>query len=47
MSWKTILKEDSGLGDTVSRVTKKLGIKECSSCSKRKQYLNERFKYGN
>jgi len=45
MSWKSILKEDKGLGDTVSRVTKKLGIKECGPCSNRKKYLNERFKY--
>jgi hypothetical protein len=47
MSWKSILKEDAGLGDTVSRVTKKLGIKECNSCNTRKKELNRRFNYGN
>lgn len=31
----------SGLGDAVSWVTKKLGIKECGGCSKRKAWLNK------
>ena len=45
MSWKKILKEDKGVGDTISRVTKKLGIKECGGCQKRKETLNRRFRY--
>ena len=28
MSWKNILKEDKGLGDTIERVTKATGIKK-------------------
>lgn len=46
MTWKRILKEDKGVGDTISRVTKSLGIKECGGCTKRKEELNRRFKYG-
>jgi nicotinate-nucleotide pyrophosphorylase len=56
MSWKKILKEDKGLGDTVERVTKATGIKKAveyvskktgkdCGCSARKEYLNERFNY--
>lgn len=30
-----------GLGDVISRVTKKLGIKECGGCKKRREKLNE------
>jgi hypothetical protein len=45
MSWKSILKEDKGLGDTISRVTKSIGIKECGGCKKRKDKLNEWVKY--
>jgi len=40
-----VLKDDTGLGDSVSRVTKKLGIKECSPCAARKQKLNRMFPY--
>jgi len=45
MSWKSILKDDKGLGDTVSRITKRLGIKECGGCKKRKAKLNKLIKY--
>jgi len=45
MSWKNILKDDTGLGDTVSRITKRLGIKECGGCKKRKAKLNKLIKY--
>jgi hypothetical protein len=45
MSWKSILKDDRGLGDTVSRITKRIGIKECGGCKNRKVKLNEMFKY--
>ena len=58
MTWKSILKEDKGLGDTVGRITTKTGIKKAvdyvsektgkdCGCSARKEYLNERFNYGN
>tara|TARA_R100000458_G_scaffold59945_1_gene73088 strand:+ start:18346 stop:18492 length:147 start_codon:yes stop_codon:yes gene_type:complete len=46
MEWKKILKEDKGIGDTISRITKKVGIKECGGCQKRKATLNRRFPYG-
>jgi len=56
LSWKKILKEDKGLGDTVERITTKTGIKKAVNyvsektgkdcgCSKRKDYLNKRFNY--
>jgi len=45
MAWKKILKEDEGLGDTVSRITKRLGIKECKPCAARKKKLNRMVKY--
>ena len=45
MSWKGILKDDRGLGDTVSRITKRMGIKECGGCKRRKATLNKLIKY--
>jgi len=45
MSWKQILKEDEGLGDTISRVTKRMGIKECGGCKGRNAYLNKKVSY--
>ena len=45
MGWKDLLKEDKGLGDTVSRITKRMGIRECGGCKKRKAYLNKLLKY--
>jgi len=30
-----------GLGDVVSKVTKKLGIEECAPCAERRRKLNE------
>jgi len=39
------LKKSVGAGDVVSAVTKKLGIKECGGCAKRKAALNEKFKF--
>jgi hypothetical protein len=47
MNWKKILKEDRGVGDTISRITKKVGINECGGCKARKATLNRRFPYGN
>jgi len=45
MSWKKLLKQDKGLGDTISRATKKMGIKECGGCKARKEYLNKKVSY--
>ena len=56
MSWKDLLKEDKGLGDTVERITTKTGIKKAvdyiadktgkdCGCNQRKEILNRRFKY--
>tara|TARA_R110000787_G_C13047358_1_gene406152 strand:+ start:84 stop:260 length:177 start_codon:yes stop_codon:yes gene_type:complete len=58
LSWKKLLKNDAGLGDTVERVTKATGIKtvvdkvskatgkDCG-CTARKESLNRRFNYDN
>jgi hypothetical protein len=58
LSWKKLLKNDAGLGDTVERVTKATGIKtvvdkvakatgrDCG-CTARKESMNRRFKYDN
>jgi hypothetical protein len=56
MSWKKMLKNDKGLGDTIERVTKATGIKRAvdkvsevtgkdCGCSAIKDYLNNRFQY--
>jgi hypothetical protein len=37
--------EMKGLGDAVSRVTKRLGIRECDKCKKRRKWLNERVPF--
>ena len=34
-----------GLGDTVAKITKKVGIKPCGPCMKRRQKLNKAFSY--
>ena len=34
-----------GLGDTVEKITKKLGIKTCGGCKRRKKKLNKLFPY--
>jgi len=31
-----------GLGDVVARVTKRLGIQECSGCKARRRWLNRK-----
>ncbi len=39
-------KESSkGLGDTVKKITDKLGIKQCGACKKRQAKLNRLFPY--
>gem|GEM_PF-3352779 len=34
-----------GLGDTIAKVTKVVGIKPCGGCRKRQKKLNEMFPY--
>tara|TARA_A100001037_G_scaffold298590_1_gene322594 strand:- start:845 stop:1003 length:159 start_codon:yes stop_codon:yes gene_type:complete len=39
-------KESSkGLGDTVKKITDKMGIKQCGACKKRQAKLNRLFPY--
>ena len=40
--------KSKGLGDTVSNAIKKVSggmIKECGGCSKRRDWLNDKFRY--
>jgi hypothetical protein len=34
-----------GLGDTIAKVTKRLGIKQCGGCKKRQKILNKALPY--
>lgn len=34
-----------GLGDTIARVTSRLGIKPCGGCKRRQEQLNKMFPY--
>jgi hypothetical protein len=46
MNWKQMLfKDDKGLGDTIARATKAVGIKPCTPCQKRREKLNKKFPY--
>ncbi len=36
----------TGLGDTISKFTSKLGIKPCEPCKRRAAKLNKMFPYG-
>tara|TARA_R110000824_G_scaffold35901_23_gene112040 strand:+ start:2480 stop:2626 length:147 start_codon:yes stop_codon:yes gene_type:complete len=45
MSWKKLLKQDKGLGDTIARTTKYIGIKKCGPCAKRQKKLNKAVSY--
>ena len=44
-----IAKEDNGspkgLGDSIAKLTKKVGIKPCGGCRKRQEKLNKMFPY--
>ena len=43
---KKIWKEESkGIGDTVAKVTKTVGIEPCQACEERRQRWNEKFAY--
>jgi hypothetical protein len=37
--------KSEGLGDTVKKITQKLGIKQCGGCQKRQASLNKLFPY--
>jgi hypothetical protein len=39
-------KISKGLGDTIKKVTDKMGIKQCGGCKKRQEKLNRLFPYG-
>ena len=36
-----------GLGDTIAKVTKAVGVKPCGPCERRRQWLNARVPYRN
>lgn len=38
-------KKQSGLGDTISAVTKFIGVKECNGCKERQSWLNVNFAF--
>ena len=40
------IEKSKGLGDTVKKVTEKLGIKQCGGCKRRQEKLNRLFPYG-
>ena len=40
-----ISKKSEGLGDTIKKVTDKLGIKQCGGCKRRQEKLNRLFPY--
>lgn len=46
---KTEIKQDTkkskGLGDTIKKVTDKMGIKQCGGCKRRQALLNQYFPY--
>lgn len=46
MSLEELAQEKSkGLGDTIAKMTKKVGIKPCGGCRKRQEKLNKMFPY--
>jgi hypothetical protein len=36
-----------GVGDTIAKMTKAIGIKPCGGCKKRQEWLNKKFPYKN
>ena len=42
-----VKKQSSGLGDTIAKATKAVGIKPCGKCQKRREKLNKMFPYKN
>lgn len=41
MAKEIIMPKKTGLGDVVHKVTKKLRIKECGGCKRRREVLNK------
>lgn len=39
--------KSKGLGDTIKKITDKMGIKQCGGCKKRQKKLNRLFPYKN
>jgi len=39
------IKQSKGLGDSIEKVTKAIGIKYCDGCKKRQEWLNKHFPY--
>ena len=39
--------KSQGLGDTVKKITDKIGIKQCGACKKMQEKLNRLFPYKN
>ena len=37
--------KSAGFGDTIAKITSKMGIKPCPSCKKRQQWANRIFPY--
>jgi hypothetical protein len=40
-----IKRKSRGLGDTIAKATKAVGIKPCGGCKKRQEWLNEKVPY--
>lgn len=38
-------RKSRGVGDTIAKITNKVGIKTCGGCKKRQKWLNEKFPY--
>lgn len=51
MSWQNFVKgttkqePSKGLGDTIAKATKAIGLKPCNACKKRQEKLNKIFPY--
>jgi len=41
------VKRSRGLGDTIAKATKAVGIKPCGGCKKRQEWLNKKVPYKN
>ena len=37
--------KSTGLGDTIAKITTKIGIKPCGACKRRQKFLNKKFPY--
>ena len=39
--------KSKGLGDTIAKMTNRLGIHQCGGCQKRQAWLNKKISYNN